>query len=791
MYGILTLVLFSVVSQSLTRISGLVQDENGQPVPAVEVVLRSDAKVSRSIADERGGFQFDVVSPGDYMLDFGKSGFFQLSNYPINAKPGLNEIIVTLNHESEIRSEVDVLSEPHDIAPQQMAHEEQIVGYEIREDPVASSHNLQNALPALPVVVQDNAGQLHVAGARAEDTLYILDGFEINDPASGGFDARVNVDVVREVDVSTGRYGGQLSRAGAGILALQTDAGDDHWRFGITNFLPTLSTQRGTRLGNWFPRMNFSGPVRKGRAWFSNGASVQHDLTLVRELPPGNDVSQSWSGDDILRTQYNLTPSHSLQADFLYAVSTSSRAGLNAFAPAETTRDERAHRYFVAVKDQITLHKGLIDVAFASDADHFERRPQGSQTFVLTPTGPQGNYFETLFQNSRRWHGRTDFMFFERRWAGLHDFQFGFDVDRTHLDQNADRHSVEVRQSDLLVRQATFLGNGRVSESNLQGGGYAQDTWHIRHDVILQPIFRFDRNDFIGRIQPEPRFILNWMPRATTKFSMGWGLYYQPVYPSLIAQAHDQQRLDFFGSNPLLTSFFVGQALHQPYFEMASVEWQHQWREHTSFTVHLMRRRQHNGLAYENVSADPFRRDLLLNDHRRDLYRSAEITVRHSIHSGSELMLAYVYARTRSNEVFDYSVDDLVVANQSAGQLSWDAPHRIVSRGAFQTRFWSLLLSYFTEYHTGFPFSAVNSSYEVVGVPNGFRYPSYFALNIGVEKRVPFLGKQWAVRLSAINVTGHHNYNAVINNIDAPNFLTFAGGQSRAFTARLRFVGRI
>src|SRR5215471_11291097 len=138
MYGILTLVLFSVASQSLTRISGLVQDENGQPVPAVEVVLRSDAKVSRSIADERGGFQFDVVSPGDYVLDFGKSGFFQLSNYPINAKPGLNEIVVTLNHESEIRSEVDVLSEPHDIAPQQMAHEEQIVGYEIREDPVPS-----------------------------------------------------------------------------------------------------------------------------------------------------------------------------------------------------------------------------------------------------------------------------------------------------------------------------------------------------------------------------------------------------------------------------------------------------------------------------------------------------------------------------------------------------------------------------------------------------------------------------------------------------------------------------
>jgi len=99
-------------------------------------------------------------------------------------------------------------------------------------------------------------------------------------------------------------------------------------------------------------------------------------------------------------------------------------------------------------------------------------------------------------------------------------------------------------------------------------------------------------------------------------------------------------------------------------------------------------------------------------------------------------------------------------------------------------------LRYFAEYHTGFPFSSVNSLYEIVGVPNGFRYPSYFAINIGAEKRFLLFSQQWAVRLSVINATGHHNYNAVINNIDAPNFLAFAGGQSRAFTARLRLVGR-
>ena len=122
--------------------------------------------------------------------------------------------------------------------------------------------------------------------------------------------------------------------------------------------------------------------------------------------------------------------------------------------------------------------------------------------------------------------------------------------------------------------------------------------------------------------------------------------------------------------------------------------------------------------------------------------------------------------------------------------MTWDAPHRVISHGAVQTNIWKLLFSYFGEYHTGFPFTAVNSRYQLAGIPNGFRYPSYFDLNIGAEKRVPFFGYEWALRLSVINATAHKNFSSVINNVDAPTFLTFAGGQHRAFTARLRLVGR-
>jgi hypothetical protein len=780
--------------QPAAALSGVIEDETKRPVPQAEVTLRSRAFMQKASSDDLGRFRFDSVPPGGYLLDFDKAGFFRLSGYAVTMTTDGAEIAVTMNHEYEIRSQVEVVSTPHEVVPEQTRHEEELVAHEIREDPVPSSHTLQDSLPVIPGVVQDNNGLLHVSGGRVEDTLYMLDGFELNNPVSGWFDARVNVDAVRNANVATGRYGPQFANAGSGVLALQTDMGDDRWRFGTTNFLPSLSTERGIHLGNWFPRMTFSGPIQKDRAWFSDALSLQHDFSVVRELPRGSDTSEDWSGDNLFRLQYNVTPSQSLQGNFLYNGSVAKRTGLGPFSPASTTTDLHTHRYLLSVKDQITVSRGFLEVGVASDANHLDRLPQGSQTYVLTPTGPQGNYFESVVQNSRRWQGRSDLTLLGRQWHGSHDIQVGMNFDDAHMDQTANRHGLEIRQQQGgLVRGTTFSGNSELSVSEVRTGGYVQDSWKLVRTVIVQSSFRADRNDFIANVLLQPRLVVNWFPQSSTKFSFGWGFYDQPVYLSLIGQSQDQQRIDVLStapSTPIITSFSRTAGLCEPYFQTVSAEWEKAWNSQTMSSIHFVERQQRNGLVYENISADPFRQDLRLNNSRRDRYRSIDVSLRRSFQDIGDVMIDYTYSQAHSNKIFDHSLEDLILAPEASGPLAWDVPHRLISRGAMQTKIWKLLFSYFAEYHTGFPFSAVNSQYQLEAIPNGFRYPSYFALNIGAEKRFPFRGYQWAVRLSVINATGHHNYNSVINNVDAPNFLTFSGGQHRAFTARLRLVGR-
>ncbi len=146
--------LFSFTAlQAPSALSGAVEDETKQPVPGVQVTLHSGAAIQLTSTNEAGRFRFDSLPAGDYSLDFDKAGFFRLTNYTVTVGTPSTEIIVTMNHEYEIRSQVDVVSTPHEIVPEQTRHEEELVAHEIRENPVPSSHNLQNALPATPGVV--------------------------------------------------------------------------------------------------------------------------------------------------------------------------------------------------------------------------------------------------------------------------------------------------------------------------------------------------------------------------------------------------------------------------------------------------------------------------------------------------------------------------------------------------------------------------------------------------------------------------------------------------------------
>jgi hypothetical protein len=59
-------------------------------------------------------------------------------------------------------------------------------------------------------------------------------------------------------------------------------------------------TAKAGPIGDWAPRLTFAGPIRKGRAWFSDSLDTQYVQTVIRDLPKGQDRYSSMRYGNLL-----------------------------------------------------------------------------------------------------------------------------------------------------------------------------------------------------------------------------------------------------------------------------------------------------------------------------------------------------------------------------------------------------------------------------------------------------------------------------------------------------------
>src|SRR5208283_4131847 len=214
---------------------------------------------------------------------------------------------------------VDVTAPANQVETSETTQKTTLTSKEIRDVPVASSHDLTQSLIALPQVLLDNLGLLHIAGSRTTQQQYLLNGFEIGDPVDNALVTRFSVDAVRSAEVQTGRFGAEYMHPGAAVLTFNTPDGDDHWRFNATDFFPGINVQQGIQLGNFYPRVEISGPIVPGELWFAQAFSVQHTLSVIKGLAAGQpDTTTQWGGDSLSRVLWHITPRHSLAVSLLY-----------------------------------------------------------------------------------------------------------------------------------------------------------------------------------------------------------------------------------------------------------------------------------------------------------------------------------------------------------------------------------------------------------------------------------------------------------------------------------------
>lgn len=808
----------------LPKLLVTVSDENGVAVPSALVLLQASpqARALRCETNFAGRCEFANLAVEPYQLRVEKQGFYALllPTVPVSAT---RTIEITLSHQQEVREVVNVTESPPAIDPAQVSSKEEITGLDIIDIPYPATNDYRNVLNFIPGVVQDDSGQPHVAGAETYQTLTLLDGFNVTQPANGLLLARVSTDAFRSINVESSREAAEFGKGSGGVLGLNTSIGDDHYRFISTNFIPSAQNKKGIALDQWTPRFTFSGPMRKGKMWFFDAADGEYDNFIVPQLPNGADTDPIWRASNLAKVQANLSSRNILTTSFLFDYLDNEHVGLSPLNPVQATAEDAETAYFGTVKDQHYFTGGeLLETGFNADQYTLSLTPAGTAAYFVTPEAAGGNYYLDMHTHARRWQAVANLYLPPQQWHGRHDAKVGVDLDRLDYDAEFARqpisYLVEGQQQPPAAgclntpqpypcsRYSTFSGGGYSTTYNFETTAYAEDRWLITNRLLIEPGIRLDWDEIVRNVLFSPRLAGTYVldNSGNTKVSAGVGIVYDatPVY--LVARPFAGQRLDyfFFGSdgNPLtapasvLSTFSVDRnTLDAPRFVNWSIALEKKLPASIFLKTEFLQKRGVHGFVYNTLNGQSGGNFVLQNT-REDHYDAFQVSLRRSFRQRYMVLGSYTRSSARSSQVLDFNVDNPILSPQAAGPYPWDAPNRFLSWG-FLPFFrlpiiHDLDLAYSSEARTGFPFNVYNDLQQLVEPPGSRRFPAYFTLNVHLEKRFHFLGYYWALRGGFENITNHSNPVVVNNDINSPQFLAFSAFDRRAFTSRIRFLGR-
>ncbi len=211
------------VPQAPCTIKGRIYDaETGETMPYTNVFLSGTNLGTMAFTD--GFYILRGLRPGTYTI---KASYisYDVGQQTVSLQPGE---VVDVDFHLKVRA---IMVEPLEIAAERAL---------VEVDRTGSAHFLSaKAMAAMPlddvvdmlaqqpgVTLQDN--EIHIRGGRADDTMFVVDGLNVNDPlAGGGYGYNIDPSIINEIEVLTGGFNAEYGQATSGVVRVSTKEGDD------------------------------------------------------------------------------------------------------------------------------------------------------------------------------------------------------------------------------------------------------------------------------------------------------------------------------------------------------------------------------------------------------------------------------------------------------------------------------------------------------------------------------------------------------------------------------------
>jgi hypothetical protein len=790
----------------------VVIDSQESPIFDAQVSLSSDSPQSASRSTQTSGLaDFPGLSCGVWNISVQAEGFEGVSRRVEIASGANVEVRLILTPRIHAES-IDV----KDIAPaveQSSSQNYQLKPAEVKKLPTNPS-TVNDTLPLVPGVVRDQKGELKIDGSGQERSAMVVNQTDITDPATGKFGQSVPVDSIETVNVLQTPFLAQYGRFTQSVVAVETKRGGQKWHADLNDPFPDFRIRsfhmRGIR--DVSPRFVGDGPLIKDRLFFISALQYYFQRDSIRTLPFPFNESRRESVNSFTQLDWIITPKQYITATMHVSPQHTNFLNLDYFDPQPVTPSYAQHNYAGTLIDHFGILRGILDSSISVQRFDVNVGAQGSDDMIVTPTGNRGSFFGAQKRDARRQEWLETWSLAPFTLLGTHLFKLG-----TSLTGSSNQGQFVYRPVDILnaqgvrIQRIDFLNQLPYNRSDLEVTAYAQDHWSPIKRVSFDYGGRVEHQRLATALRIAPRGGVAWSPFANqrTVLRIGYGLFYDHLpldiytfsrYPlrQISNYAPDQSVIagpilfaNVIGSVTGPRSFFVnGQQVagaFSPRGATLSLQAEHSFSGHFRIRV-VYTDNQSVGLIVFEPDVLGRSNEIVLNGSGKSRYQQAEVTARFSWKDDQQLVFSYTRSRAKGNlNTFDSflgNVPTLIVRPDLSSNLPADLPNRFLLWGAVNAHVWGLQILPLIEYHTGFPYAALDAAQNYVGTPYGdsTRFPKFFQADARVVRDFKVSSK-YSVRLSGTvtNFTNHFNALQIHNNIADPQRGIFFGNYDRRY----------
>ena len=230
-------------SQSPTaNIVGKVQDQTGAVLPGAKILVRHTAtnETREVVSDESGDYTVANLAPGSYQVIVEKEGFRKLEETGLvlqldqTVRLELTLQIGSVAETIEVQATVPLLN------TESAVKGDVIVSQEMTDIPLDGRDfaDLAYLVPGVGQKAQGASGSnFAVNGARTDNTNFVIDGFNDQNPRGGAAQARPPIDAMMEFKMQTTGYSAEYGRLAGGTMNMVLKSGTNRLHGSLFEFV--------------------------------------------------------------------------------------------------------------------------------------------------------------------------------------------------------------------------------------------------------------------------------------------------------------------------------------------------------------------------------------------------------------------------------------------------------------------------------------------------------------------------------------------------------------------------